>query len=204
VAETTEPADTQAPTTVAPAVTGVALTTTVPTTVPTTPAPVATVPAPTTTAKAPTKTVPTTTLKPPVGVPTTTTLVPLPTLAPFVPVILPPVLFNPAPSISSLVASPASVSSCGATVNFSVTITDADGVGSANALVTYLVAGVTRSAGVKLSPLKGTTWGGSLIVSLGDVVNQPATVKVTATDTKGRSGNQTFANKFTVLPCIIG
>jgi hypothetical protein len=125
-------------------------------------------------------------------------------LAPFVPVILPPVLFNPAPSISGLVASPASVSSCGATVSFTVTITDADGVASANALVSYPVGGVVQSATVTLSVLKGTTWKGTLAVYLGDVVNQPATVKVTATDTKGRSGNQTFANKFTVLPCIIG
>ena len=209
VVETTEAATTAAPsTTVAPAVTGVALTTSTtlpPTLPPTTPA--ATAPAPTTpaptTARPPTKTVPatTTTVKAPVGVPTT--FATLPTLITF-PVILPPVLLNFGPTISNLVVSPASVSSCGQNVNVQVTLTDTDGVSSANATISYVVAGVTRTANMKLAPLKGTAWAGSLLINLGDAVNQPAAVKITAVDGKGKSANQSFANKFTVLPCIIG
>lgn len=199
-ATSTEAATTTAtPTTVAPAVTGVALTTTVPATLPPT-TPATTVPAPTTTVKAPTKTVPTTTVKLPVGVATT----PPPTTVAFFPIIVPPLLLNLGPSISNLLVSPASVSSCGQNVSMQVTLTDADGVASANATITYLVGGVTRTGNVKLSPLKGTAWAGTLLISLGDVVNQPASVKITAYDTKKKAAVQTFTNKFTVLPCIIG
>jgi hypothetical protein len=89
-------------------------------------------------------------------------------------------------------------------VNIQVTLTDTDGVSSANAAISYVVAGTTRSGSVKLAPLKGTTWAGSLLINLGDVVNQPAAVKITAFDAKGKSASQSYANKFTVLPCIIG
>ncbi|MBU6315971.1 MAG: hypothetical protein KGR47_05645, partial [Acidobacteria bacterium] len=204
VATTAEPGTTAATTTVAPAVTGVALTTSTtvaPTLPPTTPAP--TLPAPTTTVRAPIKTVPatTTTVQKPIPVPTTIgTLPPLVTF----PVILPPLLLNFGPTISNLIVSPASVSSCGQNVNVQVTLTDTDGVSSANATISYVVAGVTRTANMKLSPQKSNTWVGSLLINLGDVVNQPASVKITAVDTKGKSANQTFANRFTVLPCIIG
>ena len=204
VATTAEPGTTAATTTVAPAVTGVALTTSTtvaPTLPPTTPAP--TLPAPTTTVRAPIKTVPatTTTVQKPIPVPTTIgTLPPLVTF----PVILPPLLLNFGPTISNLIVSPASVSSCGQNVNVQVTLTDTDGVSSANATISYVVAGVTRTANIKLSPQKSNTWVGSLLINLGDVVNQPASVKITAVDTKGKSANQTFANRFTVLPCIIG
>jgi len=198
---TTEPATTAPTTTVAPAVTGIALTTstTLPATLPpTTPTPTAA--APTTTVRTPTKTVPatTTTVKAPVGAVTT-----LPTFVTF-PIILPPVLLNFGPTISNLIVSPASVSSCGQNVNIQVTLTDTDGVSSANATISYVVAGVTRTANMKLSPQKSNTWVGSLLINLGDVVNQPASVKITAFDTKSKSANQTFANRFTVLPCIIG
>ncbi|MEY4176216.1 MAG: hypothetical protein RI900_3381, partial [Actinomycetota bacterium] len=208
-APTETTADTTAPsTTVAPAVTGVALTTstaaatTLPATVPLTAPPVTAAPTvPTTTrATTPTKTVPatTTTVRPPGGVSTT-----LPTLITF-PVILPPVLLNFGPTISNLLVSPASVSSCGQNVNIQVTLTDTDGVSSANATISYVVAGVTRTANLKLSPLKGNAWAGQLLINLGDAANQPASVKITAFDTKGKSASQSYANKFTVLPCVIG